>query len=934
MPTTTRWVFAILLVLVICGAHAEDAALAVQLQRAHAGETVILPAGIINGGMVLPAGVSLRGAGYGKTVIDATGMEYGVLANGTQPTTISDLTVVGGKRAGVVLDHARRLTVARVRTHRCGIGVLAAQATDCRVENCLSDDNWCGISISGARNVVVNCTIAECTTGLELPAGADTVAFNNCITGAAIGVNIGAAARVRLDYNLYAALRTGVLHGIGAKLSVLAWSQASGFDRHSVQYPVTFRDPSAGDFHPSNLLLWAPARATTSAWGCASFTGVRAPLRDIDGKAWSGVPDVGACAALPPTPRPADGAFIVSRGVGLTSAGLFTADGVLINYLFHNLPLRRGAYAYRLPNRTFDGKPIVPGRYEVRVTESALRLRHLANTPANPTTANQFSIGGKQFVVRASVHEDDPQILISRDEAHPTPVLALTVDPADWRWVTRRDTNGDGRIDIQDSPTPLTDAAGKPLRYGTLVNPWTPVQVQPNGDLLILWGQHDSIIWKCRGLDAQGVPSYTGEDRLPLPNQRAGFISPYDGRPDGVIGYRGAMLQPDGGYRVNVATRGGNPGGCALFGVGSDLAACDRNGALRWWHSLGETTGICGLAGNAEVTLTSLFGTADLLAVDADGLGLGILSTPTPPTAVPYTEPRPGRLTLQQMKDGSTSVQVNSGQDAGLDCYRLEGLASVRKSRAAVTISEARAQELAKPPLPADDTPTVRVPSLAQPLPVDGNLDAWRQAVPAPQILLLPRGDRDVRNPADCSAVVRLAHTGQELYLQVIRFDNAVTFHQPYNKSFLQDTMELMLNGFGEGFQFSISRYADVGESVVRRGVGSNELLLPAELAPRSVTVLRDARDLPEMLLIEHLTGADLSACKAIITTLKVPIDARTYAGKTQAVFSLSPGSTARLGIMIDDNDEPGTDQQRTLAWPATFSTFAPKEAGGLLLFE
>ena len=41
------------------------------------------------------------------------------------------------------------------------------------------------------------------------------------------------------------------------------------------------------------------------------------------------------------------------------------------------------------------------------------------------------------------------------------------------------------------------------------------------------------------------------------------------------------------------------------------------------------------------------------------------------------------------------------------------------------------------------------------------------------------------------------------------------------------------------------------------------------------------------------------------------------------------------LGLRVDDNDKPGADgTDKDLVWPATYNTFAPKEASIVVVFE
>ena len=191
------------------------------------------------------------------------------------------------------------------------------------------------------------------------------------------------------------------------------------------------------------------------------------------------------------------------------------------------------------------------------------------------------------------------------------------------------------------------------------------------------------------------------------------------------------------------------------------------------------------------------------------------------------------------------------------------------------------------------------VRKLNEPLPIDGKLAKWRSAGVTPQIVMTPVTGTGIDSPKDASAVIRLAYQGQDLYVQVLRFDDVVSFHQPVAKSHLQDTIEMSLNGFFDGFQFSISNFTDGGEAagpgaaIVRRRFFFNKLedRTPADHAPRVVEVLPNAKDVEERKLIESIYGQDMSDCKVIVTEFKLPIDKVTYRGAEEAAL---PGEERR----------------------------------------
>ena len=226
---------------------------------------------------------------------------------------------------------------------------------------------------------------------------------------------------------------------------------------------------------------------------------------------------------------------------------------------------------------------------------------------------------------------------------------------------------------------------------------------------------------------------------------------------------------------------------------------------------------------------------------------------------------------------------------------------------------------------------------LEKPLPIDGDPAKWRALGIAPQILITPvTAHGSVDSASDASAIARLAYHGRDIYIHVVRFDDVVTFHQPTASGHMQDTLEVMFNGFQDGFQWNLARYSDAGEAIVRRRFFFQNLtkLIPAEVAPRAVRVLNDVRDLPERVLMESVTGEDLSRSKAILYEFRMPVDERSYEGSTQSIFPVEPGKGFWFGLMISDNDTPGADVQDYAVWPPSFGSFEVKERGAWAVFE
>jgi hypothetical protein len=344
-----------------------------------------------------------------------------------------------------------------------------------------------------------------------------------------------------------------------------------------------------------------------------------------------------------------------------------------------------------------------------------------------------------------------------------------------------------------------------------------------------------------------------------------------------------------------------------------------------------------------EVSLTGVGTTAALVAFDKDGLGLGSFNQPAGAHYNGYWLDHKEALYAWRGSDDNTYAMICDNYNGCDRWWRLDPKSTLAHASFPVTLNAASAGAIAA--LPAADakamsaraaTASVRIPRLARALPIDGDLKKWRAAGIGPNIIITPEtAVAGINGPKDASAVIRVAYHDKDLYVQVLRFDNVVTFHQPVERHYMQDCIEMCINGFGAGFKFDITRTTDKGDIIIRQRFfnGKLEALLPADQAPRVIKVLDDAKDVPERELIESIYGEDLSNCKVIVTEFKLPIDQLTYVGATDSLFPVGPGKTFWLGFMIDDNDEPGTDVQRLMVWPATYGTFSPPEDGALATF-
>ena len=442
-----------------------------KLAAAQPGTTVSLPAGnLCLGSLELPPGVSLRGAGYNKTFLDAQAHDVGLICRGAGPCTISDLAVVGARQTGILLDGASKVTIERVAVRRCMNGLILRKADGCRLQNLLSTNNRVAAVFSQSRrSSLVNATLADnSAVGVILIGNEGLTLFNNLICGSQLGVNYDAGnENIALDHNLYVCHFVGRMPGQVIRKKVESWRDLSGCDRHSLMIGVEFAGPRQSDFRPVSRVSWAPQRATTSDWGVREMAGVQAPEQDIDGKPRQGGVDLGAYEAAFSPARPADGSLTVQSGEGVTSAGLYTTGGVCVRFLFQNLPLSKGTYSYWLPSRDWQGRPIPAGDYLLKVTEANLRLEYQAaagngDLESSLRLPNDVRIRASVSPMAMAFDPKDRLVLAQQGFENGQHVRGYDADMRDVRWslpgggdVVGMAADGQGRVYVLRKPASL-----------------------------------------------------------------------------------------------------------------------------------------------------------------------------------------------------------------------------------------------------------------------------------------------------------------------------------------------------------------------------------------------------------------------------------------------------------------------------------------------
>ena len=485
---------------------------------------------------------------------------------------------------------------------------------------------------------------------------------------------------------------------------------------------------------------------------------------------------------------------------------------------------------------------------------------------------------------------------------------------------------------------PILGSDGKPIHFGVdgVLIP------SATGDLLFAGGRATRV--RFLGVDGRGVPQYDWAHATPIKltvDKDENYLSPYDSKTKENIGHgvRYTDWFADGSLVATTSLKT-NPGSGFPCWAGTDVAGFDAEGKLKWFQPFPHMRDVQGTKIVDDLVYTTGVGTSEVQIFDKDGLFLGVTGVPKELYWHGMWLDNIHQYTALKGATGRHYVIFGNFNDCTTWWMEVAGVNRIARHRAAVTIPEAKAAALAALPPPAppkrlDPMITkVTIKRLSAPLKMDGSMEKWRRAVGVPQILITPETGDDIAGPADCSAVVRLAHENHNLYVQVIRFDDVVTMHQPLAQHFKQDSFEMSLNSFVHGIKLNVTRVRDHGEVVYRDGWFIKPKLLDAAKVPRKIRVLENARDVEERRLIEQIYGEDLSGSKVIVTEFMVPLDKETFEQRETELPAGTSGSTMYLGIAIDDNDTPGADVQRMILWPATYGTFAPKEGSAIVTFE
>jgi hypothetical protein len=158
---------------------APAASLRAAIAAAVAGDLVVLGAGTypIADTLHVAGGVSIRGAGAGRTTIDATGLALGVSCEGTaagKPTVLDRATVAGAATCVSVTSAATGVTLSHLVVRDCATaGISVAAGGGAAIVNATVSSNGTGVDAGGASSIK-NSLIAGNEVGLKVE-GAGTL---------------------------------------------------------------------------------------------------------------------------------------------------------------------------------------------------------------------------------------------------------------------------------------------------------------------------------------------------------------------------------------------------------------------------------------------------------------------------------------------------------------------------------------------------------------------------------------------------------------------------------------------------------------------------------------------------------------------------------------------------------------------------------------
>jgi len=471
-----------------------------------------------------------------------------------------------------------------------------------------------------------------------------------------------------------------------------------------------------------------------------------------------------------------------------------------------------------------------------------------------------------------------------------------------------------------------------------------------NADLFMTFGRGVYKV-SCKEF-IDGAPVFDWDNVMVVPfnngtpnNQ---LISPYDLITPETPGFGRYISQLAGGtYVSNPSFRTGNNSGFANWG-GSSLGGYAEDGTLRWIQpiTVPDSQGVKPIDNLGYSVSTPL---QQFQVINNDGALVGVLGTPQGIFWNGMWLDNSFQYIAFKGADNTHYAVIGNFNDSTSWICEVVGANDIEVSDNSLTLTEEwyNAWNEHTPRIdtlwhrPPNATSNMIVKKLNDHIPIDGDLEKWREILPTPQVIITPETVANIDGPKDASALMRFAYVQGDgidgyLYVQLIRFDNVVAMHQPAEKFYKQDALEIALNSFLEGVKINVTHTIDQGDVVIRDGWFLQAKSLSSDDAQRKITVYEDASSITEKKILEDIYGIDMSDCYAVVSEFVIPLNDDTFSADGRSVdrVIVKSGGSFHLGIAIDDNDAPGADIQKMFVWPSTYITFANKSVSAEVFFE
>jgi outer membrane protein assembly factor BamB len=255
---------------------------------AQAGDLVVLGAGTypLSDSLHVAGGVSVRGAGAGRTTIDATGLAAGVSFDGTDPktATVLDGTTVTGAA-----------TCVAVGSGATGVRLTHLVARDCATA---------GIAVAGGGGAAIaNATIVG--NGIGVDATGVTTIKNSLVTGNRVGLQSEGSGDLASSYDdLFGNTSgyAGLVAGTGDLAAAVTFVDLTG---HNLM--LAGPQPSTDEGDPSDAVGEEPtpngARINLGAFGGTADAELSVPAA-VTGDPGSSAPTPATPTRLPPEETP------------------------------------------------------------------------------------------------------------------------------------------------------------------------------------------------------------------------------------------------------------------------------------------------------------------------------------------------------------------------------------------------------------------------------------------------------------------------------------------------------------------------------------------------------------------------------------------------------------------------------------------------------